>query len=102
MAIRSYSLVLAGTAKRLSDAYGVGAAGVADPASDIPYRQLLLSVTGAGATLGSSSAGAATGTPLAQGGVPTVVGPFETGPLKLSDFWAVGAGATLQVIGVPF
>jgi di/tricarboxylate transporter len=102
MAVRSYALALSGTAKRLSDAYGVGAAGVADAASDIPYRQLLLTVSGAAATLGSSAASAATGTPLATGAVPTTIGPFETGPVKLSDFWAVGTGATLQVLGVPF
>jgi hypothetical protein len=32
----------------------------------------------------------------------TSLGPFDTGPLKLSDLYAVGAGATLTVLGVPF
>jgi hypothetical protein len=103
MGLRSYSVVLSGTPKRLSDAYGVGAAGVSDAASDIPYRQILLQATGAGAFIGATSGvTTATGLPLIVGAEPTSFGPFGTGPVKLGDLWAVGAGATVQVLGVPF
>jgi len=99
--VRSFSLALSGTAKRLTDVYGDGTS-VVNEAHNIPYRQLLLTVTGAGATIGDTSASAATGIPLAVGAAPYGLGPFDTGPLRLSDLWAVGAGATIQVIGVPF
>jgi hypothetical protein len=31
-----------------------------------------------------------------------VLGPFDEGPMRLSDLYARGAGATLLVLGVPF
>lgn len=103
MGLRSYSVALSATPKRLSDAYGVGAAGSVDAASDIPYRQILLQVTGAAAAVGSSNAVTpSTGLPLVVGAEPTSLGPFATGPVKLSDLWVVGAGATLSILGVPF
>ena len=30
------------------------------------------------------------------------LGPFEAGPIKLSDLWVAGAGATISVLGIPF
>ncbi|HEY6416080.1 MAG TPA: hypothetical protein VIX41_07580 [Acidimicrobiales bacterium] len=106
MPLRSYQLVLSGTPKRLSDVYG-GAASVVNAATDIPYRQLCLQAEGADlyiggdATVSTTSYGGkaiVTGQTLGSGSL----GPFETGPLKLSDLWAVGAGATLHILGVPF
>jgi hypothetical protein len=103
MGLRSYAVVLSAAPKRLSDAYGVGVAGVADAASDIPYRQLLLQASGAPIYLGSSNAvTVATGLPILVGADPTSLGPFATGPIKLGDLWAVGAGGTLQVLGIPY
>jgi hypothetical protein len=95
-------LVLAASpSKRLSDAYG-GTAGVPDPATNIPYRQLTITTTGAVAAVGGSSAVTpTTGYPIAVAGA-LVLGPFPTGPVKLSDLYAVGAGATLTILGVPF
>jgi hypothetical protein len=91
----------ASPAKRLSDAYG-GAAGVVDQAKNIPYRQLVISAAGAAATLGSAATVTApTGFPIALNGT-IILGPFDTGPVKLSDLYALGAGATLNVLGVPF
>jgi hypothetical protein len=73
-------------------------------AQNIPYRQLLLVATGATATLGdAATVTTATGFPvLTTGTLPVSIGPFPTGPVKLSDFYAVGAGSTLTVLGVPF
>jgi hypothetical protein len=101
MAANSYSLPLAATAKRVSDAFGDGA-NVVQAAHNLPFRQLLLQATGASAAVGGdNSVTLATGTQLAVGVVVTI-GPFDTGPVKLSDFYAIGAGATLSVLGVPF
>ena len=86
--------------KRLSDVYG-GTAGVPDESKNIPYRQLIISAAGAAATLGSSLP-LSTGLVLAAAGAPLVLGPFPTGPVKLSDLYAIGAGATLTIVGVPF
>jgi hypothetical protein len=102
MALRSFSLTLSASAKRVSDVYG-GAASVRDAATDITYRQLLVQATGADAYLGDSTAvSAATGMKLTAGAAPVSIGPFDSGPIKLSDLWGIGAGATLQVVGVPF
>lgn len=99
--VKSFSLTLGASAKRLSDVYGDGTS-VVNERNNIPYRQILLTVTGAGATIGDSATSAATGQPLAVGAAPVTLGPFETGPVKLSDLWVVGSGATLQVLGVAF
>ena len=86
--------------KRLSDAYG-GTAGVPDERTNIPYRQLVITATGAVAAIGGPTVAAATGFPIAVAGT-LVLGPFDTGPVKLSDLYGVGAGATLTILGVPF
>jgi hypothetical protein len=94
-------LVLAASpAKRLSDVYG-GTAGVPDESKNIPYRQLIITSAGASATLASSQP-ITTGKVLAVADPPLVLGPFSTGPVKLSDLYAIGAGATLTIVGVPF
>ena len=75
---------------------------VSPAAADIPYRQLTLRALAATAYLGASSAvSPAAGLPLLPGQT-TRLGPFDNGPLKLSQLYAVGAGATLQVAGVPY
>jgi len=95
-------LALAASAKRVSDVYG-GTAGVPDEAKNVSYRQLVISTTGGAATLGSSSGvTTATGLVIAVAGPPLVLGPFQTGAVKLSDLYAIGAGATITILGVPF
>lgn len=98
MPAASYQLTSTATPKRLSDVYGDGA-GVINAANDIPYRQLIIQASAA-VTLGDSSAHAATGLPIGVAGSITL-GPYETGPLKLSEFWVVGA-ATVSILGIPF
>lgn len=102
MALRSFSLTLSASAKRLSDVYG-GTVGVRDAATDIPFRQLLVQATGADGYLGDSNAvNTTTGMKLTAGAAPVSIGPFDSGPIKLADLWGIGAGATLQILGVPF
>ena len=97
----TFQLVLAASpAKRLSDVYG-GTASVPDETKNIPYRQLVITTTGAVAAVGGSAVTPTTGYPLAVAGTLTL-GPFPTGPIKLSDLYGVGAGATLTILGVPF
>ena len=106
MALRSYNLTLAATPLRVSDVYG-GAAGSLDPKVDIPYRQVILQASGAAAYIGFDPAVLSTtvyGNKVdsANTGPGTVLGPFDQGPIHLSDLYALGSGATLHVTGIPF
>lgn len=98
MPAASFQLTSTAAPKRLSDVYGDGV-GVVNAANDVPYRQLIIQASAA-VTLGSTAANAAQGMPIGvAGSVP--LGPFDTGPLKLSEFWVVGA-ATVSILGIPF
>jgi len=105
MALRSYQLVLAAAAQRLSNVYGGASLGnLIDPKEDIPYRQILLQATGANAFLGMDSLVTLTvyGTEVdATDLQPIGLGSFDTGPLHLSDIWAAGAGATIHITAIP-
>jgi hypothetical protein len=96
--IKTYQVALAATSKRLSDPFG------GDEKLNIPFRQLIISSSGADAYLGdASTVTTATGLKVATAlPTPLSIGPFSTGPVKLSDFYAIGAGATLTILGVPF
>lgn len=106
MALRSHQLILTAVAQRLSNAYGGASAGNRiDPAQDIPYRQLLLQAAGGDAFIGGTDATTSTnhGTKVASTDLqPVTLGPFDTGPLHLSDVWVAGANATIHVTGIPF
>lgn len=100
--IAVYTLALSGTAKRLSDVYG-GTAGTPDEPKNACFRQLLITATGAAATLGGPGVTTTTGVVVSQTApLPLSIGPFDTGAVKLSDLYAVGAGATIAIVGVPF
>lgn len=100
---RHFTLALGAAALRVSDVYGDGA-GVVNAAHDLPYRQLLVSASGAKAYLGESTVSTTDyGVLLDNMSLePVALGPFETGPVKLSGLYAVGAGATLHVLAIPF
>jgi hypothetical protein len=103
MAARSFNLSLNAAAKRLSDVYGDGA-GVINAANDIPYRQIILESETGAVQIGSASTVSATvyGNSIATGASLTL-GPFSTGPIKLSDLWAFSAGGTtLHILGIPY
>ena len=100
--IVTYTLALAASAKRVSDVFG-GPANSVDQAKNIPFRQLLISATGAAATLGSAGVTTTTGVTISHTAAqPLSIGPFDTGAVKLADLYAVGAGSTITVLGVPF
>ena len=100
MAIRSYNLTLGAAAARVSDAYG----GALTAAKDIPYRQILLSSSGADAFVGDSDVSTTVyGVKLDSTDLqPVYLGGFDEGPLKLSDLYAGGAGATLHILAIPY
>lgn len=106
MAARHFTITLAAGAQRLSDVYGDGA-GVVNAAHDLPYRQILLQneAAGSAAYIGESTVSTtdygvlvptdATNPPVVS------IGPFETGPVKLSDLYGVGGG-DLHILAIPF
>lgn len=98
MPAASFQLTSTVAPKRLSDVYGDGA-GVVNAANDVPYRQLIIQASAA-VTVADSSAKATAGLPIGVAG-SIVLGPFDTGPLKLSEFWVSGV-ATLSILGIPF
>lgn len=106
MGLRSYQLVLAAAAQRLSNVYGGKSAGnVIHAPDDIPYRQIHLQAEGADVFVGADNLTTATvyGTKVElTGDVVIVFGGTDAGPIKLSDFWVAGAGATVHVTGIPF
>jgi len=92
--VKSYQVVLTATAQQLS----LAIFGTNDETQNIPFRQLVFSADG-NAYIGDHTVTVAPGLVAAS---QLVLGPFDTGPIKLSDFWAVGPGTTLHVLGVPF
>jgi hypothetical protein len=100
--IVSVQLALGAAAKRLSDVYG-GTPGTPDETKNVTFRQILLTATGAAATIGGPGVTATTGVVIATTApLPLSIGPFPSGAIKLSDLYAVGAGSTLSIVGVPF
>jgi hypothetical protein len=95
--VKTYQIALSGTVSRLSTPFA------GDESQNIPFRQLLVQSAGADAFLGNTNTvTTGTGFKVASGAAPMSIGPFETGPVKLSDFYGIGAGATLTILGVPF
>jgi len=108
MAVRHFDLTLNGAAQQLSTAIpAVGGA----PGPDEAYRQLIFSSApgnaaaiyiGATSSVSSSSHGFSLD-PAQATQQPVYVGPFDTGPVKLSEFWVLGANSEiLHVLGIPF
>lgn len=106
--IRTYRLVLTGVAQNLSDAFGDGV-GVVNAAHDIPLRQIVLQSQKAGADVFLGQDNTVTGTVFGVRLSPTesvppfTLGPYDTGPMKLSDFWVFGTNTqVLTVLVVPY
>lgn len=109
MAARHFTLAVGVVAQRLSDVYGDGV-GVINAVHDVPYRQILLQaeagkqvdvcigeVDVTTADYGVLVATAALIPPV------TTLGPFEMGPLKLSDLYAISTGdIDLHILAIPF
>ena len=105
MAIRAYKLAVAAVPVRLSDVYG-GAPGVQDGATDLPYRQIILQAETADIEIGDSAVTVNNNygvkLPSTAPAAPVVLGPYESGPLHLSDFYAISTNATLHILAIPY
>jgi hypothetical protein len=103
--LRTFQLSLAATQQRLSDVYGgADVPGNEVAKDDIPYRQVILQAATAAAYVGSDPATLSTtvyGNKIAIDG-SLVLGPFDQGPIKLSDLYVLGASCVLHVTGIPF
>jgi hypothetical protein len=94
-------LVLSATAQRLSDLYGDGV-GVVDAKDNVPFTQLYLQSSGAAAYLGGPSVSTTNyGVKLDTDGAPFGLSGGQRN-IKLAELYAVGAGATLHLLGVQF
>lgn len=106
MAARMYNLTVTAAAQPLSAAIPT------DPTRggtrDEAMRQVLLSMDTAVAFVGDSTVtttsygvevfvAASPNNPL-----PVTIGPFETGPFKLSDLYVVGTSGKLHILAIPF
>lgn len=109
MAAKDYTLTLTGVAQRLSTVLANNAPGGPE---DFACRQIIFSSDPANANaiyVGTTSAVSSTvhGFSLdptqATAKDRESVGPFEAGPVKLSDFWVVGTNTQLlHVMLIPF
>lgn len=111
---KSYQLTLTGAVQRLSDVLLTippAKSGDAPPAAtDLPFRQITLQGLKAntndifiGDTNLVSSTVHAFRIDSTDSQPPFVLGNFDTGPIKLSDFWVKGTAAeVLTVGGIPF
>lgn len=103
MASRSYQLTITAAAQRLSEALTDKTVGGPE---DVAYRQLELTASvdcfmGSTAALTTSAYGRKLFA-AAAGTQSVVIGPFESGPVKLSDLYVIGTSGTLNIFGIPF
>jgi hypothetical protein len=111
MAFVTYQLTLNGAAQRLSNVYGGAAnAAIPSPVTDIPYRTVTFQGLKANTNdifVGNTSSVSSTvhGFRIdpTDTQAPIVLGSYDSGPLKLSDFWVLGTSTEVLVVsGVPF
>lgn len=104
MAAVHYKLAVGAAAVRLSDVYGDGA-GVINAAHDLPLRQVILQAETADIEIGGSAVTTSdygVKLPSTAPAAPLVLGPYETGPVKLSQIYAISTNATLHILAIPF
>lgn len=108
MAFKHYTLTLTAVAQRLSTVLAQQAVAGVD---DVSCRQIVFAADPANAAavyIGSSSGVSSTShafslDPTQASHTPVVLGPFDAGPLRLSDFWVIGANNERLMVGiVPF
>ena len=108
--IAVYTLTLTGVAQSLTSLMAAADQSVGG-ANDYGLRQILFQAdpangsavyVGADNTVSSSAHGFSLD-PTQASQMPVTIGPFETGPVRLSDFWALGSnGEKLHVTAVPY
>jgi hypothetical protein len=103
MSLRSYQLTITAAAQRLSSI-------LPDPAvggkSDESFREIHLTsdtdcFIGATSAITTSVYGLKIFAQVA-GQYPIELGPYDTGPIKLSDIWVIGTSGILHILGIPF
>lgn len=102
--VKSYNLTVGAAAVRLSDVYGDGA-GVINAAHDLPYRQVILQAETADIEIGDSTVTTSVygaKLPSTAPAAPLTLGPYESGPIKLSDLYAISTNATLHILAIPY
>lgn len=101
--VKSFTLQTGAAAVQLSDAYGDGTS-VVNAAHDIPYRMLLLSAETADIEVGDSAVTTSLyGLKIQSAAtLPVALGPWETGPIKLSEIWCIGTSGKLHILGIPY
>lgn len=114
MAYKAYQLTLTGAAQRLSDVFGLPATTPESAAAfvslDIPFRQLSFQSLKANAADIFIGDGPTVSTTVHAIRVdpgdtqpPIILGHFDDGPMKLSDFYVIGtANDVLLVGGIPY
>lgn len=105
MALRAYKLTVGAVATRLSDVFGDGV-GVVNAANDLPMRQIVLQAETADIKIGDAAVTVSNNfgvnLPFTAPAATLVFGPYESGPLHLSDFYAISTSATLHILAIPY
>lgn len=106
MSWKQYSLTLTGTAQRLSTVLGVTTPG---GEQDQACRQIILAADPANAnavyvgsddTVSDSNHAFALDPTQATARDRETIGPFDAGPVKLSEFWVLGTASQRLMIGI--
>lgn len=106
MAFRHYALTLSGVAQRLSSVLTVTEVG---GSQDVACRQIILAADpansnvvyiGGDSTVSSTSHAFALDPTQATAKDRESIGPFDAGPVKLSEFWAIGTADQRLMIGI--
>jgi len=108
-AFKAYQLTLNGNAQRLSDIFGDGV-GVVNAANDIPFRTVTFQGLKANTndifvsdanTISSTIHGFRVDS--TDSALPIILGGYDSGGIKLSNFWVLGINAEVLLIsGIPY
>lgn len=104
MSFRHYALTLNGAVQRLSSVLGETTVG---GSQDVACRQIWLSADPANAAVVYIGGSAVSSTshafaldPTQASQQPMSIGPFDAGPVKLSEIYAIGTNAERLMIGI--
>jgi len=106
MSFRHYALTLSGAAQRLSSVLGDTQPG---GTQDVACRQIFLAADpangnviyiGGASPVVSAESHAFSLDPTQATQLPVSIGPFNAGPVKLSEIWALGTASQRLMIGI--
>lgn len=103
MALRSYQLTITAAAQPLSAVLANTQRG---GPNDEAFREILLTADtdcfiGATSAITTSTYGLKIFAQVSTQ-YPFELGPFDDGPIKLSDIWVIGTSGVLHILGIPF